>query len=165
MNKHICFICATILSSFIFTHVSAQSIQLSSLVGQVPTNNDVIVFDSIDLIDDIDFTIGTSNIIINKKGNYFIIAAPQIGYDGYIWFHDYVFNCWMIKNGVPIINSNVQFNSGKSDKDVIVVQAIVEFDKDDVLQIGYSGNNSKIEAIFILGQPVVPSIIFSMFKI
>ena len=73
-------------------------------------------------------------------------------------------------NGKDVANSNVQLcqDAGSRAKDVIVSQGIVPLAAGDALEVMMSANNPAaklcIEAIQPSGEPLVPSIIFSMIK-
>ncbi len=105
---------------------------------------------------------------INDSGIYVLIAAPQVGRttgtkQRYIDF-------WLRKNGTDIANSNVRVVVGnKESKDVIVNQTMMPFDAGDLINIMMSvevpDEGLGIEAIHPTGEPLIPSIIFSMHKI
>lgn len=104
-------------------------------------------------------------IVIKKSGAYFVVAAPQVGTTNK-YCPSYA-DFWMRVNKKDIDNSNVrvQFSSG-ADKDVIVGQAILELKKGDCLNIMMSGSDGTfIEAIKPSEEPLIPSIIFSLYKI
>ena len=69
-----------------------------------------------------------------------------------------------------VANSNVQLcqDAGSMAKDVIISQGIAPLAAGDVLEVMMSANNPKanmcIEAIQPTGEPLVPSIIFSMIE-
>jgi len=105
---------------------------------------------------------------IKNSGVYILIAAPQVGRksgteDRYIDF-------WLRKNGTDIANSNVRVVVGnKASKDVIVNQAMMSFNAGDLINIMMSvevpDEGLGIEAIHPTGEPLIPSIIFSMHNI
>ncbi len=80
------------------------------------------------------------------------------------------FDLWLRVNGKDVANSNVQLcqDADSMAKDVIISQGIVPLKAGDVLEVMMSANNPKanmcIEAIQPAGEPLVPSIIFSMIK-
>jgi len=74
------------------------------------------------------------------------------------------------KNGTDIPNSNVRFVlNGNTHKDVIVNQTMMPFNRDDLINVMMSvevaDEGLGIEAIHPTGEPLIPSIIFSMHKI
>ncbi len=109
---------------------------------------------------------GTINIV--DSGIYVIIAAPQVGRTSgtKARFVDF----WLRKNGTDIPNSNVRVVIGEdSSKDVIVNQTMMPFNAGDLINIMMSvevpDEGLGIEAIHPTGEPLIPSIIFSMHKI
>jgi len=105
---------------------------------------------------------------IKDAGVYVLIAAPQVGRTSgtksrYVDF-------WLRKNGTDIANSNVRaVIGGKESKDVIVNQTMMPFAAGDLINIMMSvevpDEGLGIEAIHPTGEPLIPSIIFSMHNI
>ena len=99
---------------------------------------------------------------------YLIVAAPQVGREGAGPYG--CFDLWLRVNGADVANSNVQLceDEGSRAKDVIISQGIVPMEAGDTLEVLMSANNPEaamcIEAIQPSGEPLVPSIIFSMIK-
>ena len=94
-----------------------------------------------------------------------VILAPQVGTKKA--FSPSHADFWLRVNGEDVSNSNVrlQFASG-AQKDVIVGQAIVVLNAGDVLNVMMSGSaGTYIEAIKPCCEPLIPSIIFSMFRL
>ena len=100
-------------------------------------------------------------VTILHSGVYFLIAAPQTGFT----CSSGVARFWLKKNGENVANSNIQLNGDTNTKDVIVLQAILECDKCDKIQVCGNGHYAQVEAIQHEGEPLVPSVIFSIFKI
>ncbi len=104
---------------------------------------------------------------IKDSGIYVLIAAPQVGRTSgkESRFVDF----WLRKNGTDIANSNVRVVVGGKRKDVIVNQTMMPFDAGDLINIMMSvevpDEGLGIEAIHPTGEPLIPSIIFSMHKI
>ena len=140
--------------------------QLSSDVSQHNGPMSVgfpITFNHHDSIHDIGHLIGSSEVHITKEGLYFVLAAPQTGS---ITENSFTSDYWMKVNGVNVPNSNVQLVSLTHEtKDVIVTQGLLSLKEGDVLQIYGSGINSQSEAIIVNNEPVIPSIIFTMYKV
>jgi len=108
------------------------------------------------------------DIRIQEAGVYVVIAAPQIGRTS--GTEERFVDIWLRKNGNDIPNSNVRNVVGTSGgKDVIVNQTMMSFDKGDVINVMMSVEAANeglgIEAIHPTGEPLIPSIIFSMHKI
>ena len=140
--------------------------QLSSSVDQPngPLGTGVpITFNIQDSIHGVGHLPGSSEVHISEDGLYFVLAAPQTGATCDCGFtSDY----WMKVNGDNVANSNVRFVASNSEsKDVIVTQGVLKLKDGDVLQIFGAGLTSKCEAITQMGEPLVPSIIFTMYKV
>jgi hypothetical protein len=133
--------------------------QLSSSIGQTANANQQLVrMNQVDGINKIHFNpaVSDTDITIKKKGLYFVIAAPQTGIAyGHL-------NLWFILNGNGVDNSNVQLTQSGTN-DVIISQGVLCLDKGDVLQMGFSGN-VPLATYFPIGEPTIPSIIFTMYK-
>ncbi len=107
-------------------------------------------------------------ITISDSGIYVLISAPQVGRTSGTKprFVDF----WLRKNGSDIPNSNVRLVIGEnSSKDVIVNQTMMPFNAGDLVNVMMSvevpDEGLGIEAIHPTGEPLIPSIIFSMHKI
>jgi len=105
---------------------------------------------------------------IKDSGIYVLIAAPQVGRTS--GSQDRFVDFWLRKNGTDLANSNVRVViSGKDSKDVIVNQTMMPFESGDLINIMMSvevaDEGLGIEAIHPTGEPLIPSIIFSMHKI
>ena len=145
--------------------------QISSTEDQRPTVTTPVVVelnqnDSISGVEHSAENPGT--IRIADSGIYVLIAAPQVGRTtgNKPRFVDF----WLRKNGADIQNSNVRVViDGNTHKDVIVNQTMMPFNKDDLINIMMSvevpDEGLGIEAIHPTGEPLIPSIIFSMHKI
>jgi len=108
------------------------------------------------------------DIRIKEAGVYVIIAAPQVGRTS--GTKERYVDIWLRKNGKDIPNSNVRNVVGTSGaKDVIVNQTMMSFDSEDLINVMMSvevpDEGLGIEAIHPTGEPLIPSIIFSMHKI
>jgi hypothetical protein len=109
-----------------------------------------------------------NKVTVSEAGPYLIVAAPQVGRAdaGPLG----CFDLWLRVNGSDVANSNVQLcqDAGSRAKDVIISQGIVPMAAGGVLEVMMSANNPGanmcIEAIQPPGEPLVPSIIFSMIK-
>lgn len=111
-------------------------------------------------------TLSNSDAIVNRSGSYIIIAAPQVGRIGVGGTQN--FRCWLTVNGLNVDNSNVFMSLAPNTKDVIISQGIVELEKGDVVNVMISSDVAGeviIEAIQMPGEPLVPSIIFTMYKV
>jgi hypothetical protein len=110
----------------------------------------------------------TMNITIVTSGVYSIIAQPQVhagaGDAGY-------FHMWLRRDTgggfVDIPNSNVELTLGSLDEDVVPLIVTMSLDAGDVLRVNASVGDTGIEldAQTPAGEPTIPSIIFSMYRI
>ena len=143
---------------FFVLAVSAQHAQLSSSVTALSAGP--VVFNQVDLISEVSFAPGQSCVYVEKAGAYFVVAAPQVASNSLI----YTFDCWLRVNGAGVANSNVRLGTIGIHKDVIITQGILALEPGDCVEVMTSGN-ALIEAIPVMGEPLIPSIIFSMFQI
>jgi len=105
---------------------------------------------------------------VKDSGIYVLIAAPQVGRQS--GTQDRFVDFWLRKNGTDIQNSNVRVViNGQGSKDVIVNQSMMPFEAGDLINVMMSvevpDEGLGIEAIHPTGEPLIPSIIFSMHKI
>ena len=106
-------------------------------------------------------TLNGGSAVVNRSGDYLIIAAPQAtvpaGED---------FRCWLDVNGTFVGNSNVLLSSEVDVKDVIISQGIVSLKKGDIVSVFIaSTGGAYIDAIDTPEGVLVPSIIFTMYAI
>ena len=144
-----------------------QYLQASSTITQCPGMAPELV--QIDITDAANgIAMADNKITVSEAGPYLVVAAPQVGREGAGPLG--CFDLWLRVNGSDVANSNVQLcqDAGSMAKDVIVSQGIVPLAAGDVLEVMMSANNPEadmcIEAIQPAGEPLVPSIIFSMIK-
>ncbi len=113
--------------------------------------------------------ISNSNGVITFKeaGTYFVMAAAQVGSangkgKGTV-------RLWMRQNGRDVANSNTVQTIVPGFTAVLVCQGVEEIKADDKLELVYSvstaGENLGMIASKPYGEPVVPSMIFSAFKV
>ena len=146
---------------------ASEYLQASSSVTQCPGSApEVVAMNIVDAANDI--TLADNTITVDDSGPYLIVAAPQVGREGAGPYG--CFDLWLRINGADVANSNVQLcqDEGSRAKDVIISQGIVPMEAGDTLQVMMSASNPEaamcIEAIQPSGEPLVPSIIFSMIK-
>ena len=144
-----------------------QYLQASSTITQCPGMAPEVV--EIDVTDAASgLTLTDNRITVSEAGPYLIVAAPQVGREGAGPLG--CFDLWLRVNGSDVANSNVQLcqDAGSMAKDVIISQGIIPLSEGDVVEVMMSANNPEaamcIEAIEPPGEPLVPSIIFSMIK-
>ena len=102
-------------------------------------------------------------VTVNEKGSYFLMAAAQVGgkTKGLV-------RMWMRVNGKDVDNSNTeQFIADASSTTVLVCQGVAELKRGDKIEVVYSGSESGVGLVVKkpAGEPVVPSIIFSGWRI
>jgi hypothetical protein len=126
------------------------------------------------IIDNIDEASGIENLNdgefkVAEGGAYFVMAAPQVGRKAEGPLAN--LRCWIAVNGSNIPNSDVLLDLESDEiKDVIVCQGIVPLTAGDVVTVMAETNSADagvaLEAIQPTPtEPLVPSIIFTMFKI
>ena len=147
---------------------SAQVAQLSGGETQRPatTGPTVVTMEQVDLIQGLSL-VNDNCVRVHHPGKYLVVAAPQCG--RLKGGDKENIRCWLRVNGVDVPNSNVLLVLGQGDKDVIVSQGILQLAVADKVQVIIAVSDPKdgvgIEAIDIDGEPLVPSIIFSMYRI
>lgn len=146
--------------------------QLSSTVSQQPkvTTPTLATMNSNDAIKGIVHTVDGKNtdIVIKADGVYFVVIAAQVGKekgDG-----DEFVNLWLKQAGKDVDNSNTrQHIKDPKFTSVLVCQGICEAKAGDVLQIAFSVSSTDkglgIIATAPKGEPVIPSVIVSVFKL
>jgi hypothetical protein len=145
--------------------------QLSSSMSQKATQNGTLVtMDSNDALSGLDHDDkgkGTE-ITIKTEGVYFMVAAIQVGKEkGEA--DDYI-DVWMKQNGKDVDNSGCrQIIKDPKFTTVLVCQGIAECKAGDKFNVVISSNSPDdgvgIVKIAPAGEPAIPSIIFSIYKI
>jgi len=146
--------------------------QLSSPDTQDPKGTDPLLVqmtsnDALGGLEHSDKT-NTADVVVKSAGVYFMVAAIQVGKDSGE-AGDYL-DVWMKQNGKDVDNSNCrQVIHDPKYTTVLVCQGIAECKAGDTFNVAISassaGKGIGIKAIKPKGEPVVPSIIFSMYKI
>jgi hypothetical protein len=138
--------------------------QLSSTETQPATAAArALTLNSDDAIKEAENTKGT--VTVRKEGTYFVIAAGQVG--GLAGRGQGSVKLWMGLNGKAIDNSNTEQTTNQSYTAVLVCQGIAELKAGDRLQLlqSASGTGAGMIASTPRGEPLVPSMIFSLFKV
>ncbi len=110
-----------------------------------------------------------ADVVVKTAGVYFVVAAIQVGKESGEVADDYV-DVWIKQNGKDVDNSGCR-QTIKDPKftTVLVCQGIAECKAGDVFNVAVSassaGKRLGITAIKPDKEPVIPSIIFSMYKI
>jgi len=100
---------------------------------------------------------------VNENGAFFIIAAAQVGGKG-----KGLVRMWMRVNGKDVDNSNTeQLIADPSFTAVLVSQGVAELKRGDRVEVVFSGSEPGVGLVVKkpTGEPVVPSIIFSGWRI
>jgi hypothetical protein len=150
---------------------SAIYAQLSSPDSQTPSSGPLIVqMTSNDALAGIDHSDKTNTGVVTVKtpGAYFMVAAVQVGKESG-GSADYM-DVWIKQNGKDVDNSGCrQVIHDPKFTTVMVCQGVAECKAGDTFNvvIGSSapGKGIGIKAIKPAGEPLIPSIIFSMYKI
>jgi hypothetical protein len=150
--------------------------QLSDSTNQQPATTDgvPVTFNTNDFISGIshDTEKNSQDIVIEEDGVYFIVAAGQIGGEPPVDFLRFI-DLWLNLNGKNVENTNVRASIPASlvagNTYVLVCQSVMPLKKGDVLRVMLSvsvlDNGLGLIMTQPMGEPVVPSIIFSMYKI
>ena len=147
--------------------------QLSSLRSQRPKSTDplLVTMESNDALSGLVHSDkdNPEKLTVKTAGVYFVVAAIQVGKEGADAADDYV-DVWIKQNGKDVDNSGCrqQIKASKFTT-VLVCQGIAECKAGDVFNVAISasspGKGLGITAIKPKGEPAIPSIIFSMYKI
>jgi len=103
-------------------------------------------------------------VILDQTGTYFTIAAVQVGSRGGTG----LVRIWFQTNGKDVDNSNCEQSIPTADFTVVMVcQGVGEFKKGDKVNMMMSGSAPGIGFVFKkpAGEPAVPSVIFSGWKV
>ena len=137
-------------------------------VLKAATTPERVIIDNIDEVSDIE-NLNEGEFKVASGGAYFVMAAPQVGRKPEGPLAN--LRCWLAVNGSNVPNSDVLLELESGDiKDVIVCQGIVSLKAGDVVTVMAETNSADagvaLEAIHPTpSEPLVPSIIFSMFKL
>jgi len=102
-------------------------------------------------------------ITVNESGAYFLIAAAQVGGKA-----KGLVRMWMRVNGKDVDNSNTeQIVTDPAFTAVLVCQGVAELKRGDKVTVVFSGSEPGVGLVVKKpqGEPVVPSMIFSGWKI
>jgi hypothetical protein len=100
---------------------------------------------------------------VNENGAFFIIAAAQVGGKA-----KGLVRMWMRVNGKDVDNSNTeQLIADPSFTAVLVSQGVAELKRGDRVEVVFSGSEPGVGLVIKkpAGEPVVPSLIFSGWRI
>ena len=142
---------------------AASWIQASSTEEQLSTDAKpkAVVMNSTDGAKNIKMDKGV--ITVNEAGSFFLIAAAQVGGKG-----KGLVRMWMKINGKDVDNSNTeQIILDPSFTAVLVCQGVAELKRGDKVTVVFSGSEPGVGLVVKkpAGEPVVPSVIFSGWRI
>ena len=156
----------TIINDAIYAQLSDSTDQTFAVAGVAQA----ITFNTNDEVNGITHSTvsETMNITIVTSGVYSITAQPQVmagdGDAGY-------FHMWLRKDTgsgfVDVPNSNVELTLDSLDEDVIPLIVTISLNAGDVIRVNASvgDNGIELDAQTPAGEPAIPSIIFSMYRI
>lgn len=145
-------------------------IQLTDSTDQEPgvTTPVQVTMDTVDEQQGFSYSGPSGTITIPESGVYGMFAAGQVGKDSGSSVVNV--NVWLRKNDVDIDNSNVRNSIKQSDDTkVVLTQNAIRFSINDTLKIYFSVSDATkgagLKVFNPAGEPRIPSIIFTMFKI
>ncbi len=137
--------------------------QLSSTQTQTGAGSGkVVALNSVDAAKNIENEAGT--VIVKDAGFYFVVAAGQVGSPS---GGKGSARLWLRQNGKDVDNSNTEQTVGAKYTAVLVCQGVGEVKAGDKLQLVQSARGSDVGMVATSpkGEPVVPSMIFSLLKV
>jgi len=120
-----------------------------------------------------DITNNNGSITVSIPGVYFVVASPQVNeiYDKHANYLDF----WIAVNGIAVPDSGIRISMlSKKETDVIVCQGLVQLASGDILTVAMNyvsthnyQNKDGIGIVAIVPEvgPLIPSIIFTMYRI
>ena len=111
-----------------------------------------------------------TNITIDTAGVYHMVSQPQVK-AGAVGGGKGDFHMWIEKNTgsgfVDVPDSNIELSLGTNEEDVIVLATTLKLNQGDVLRFVASVSDNKIllHAQTPAGEPTIPSIIFTMYRV
>ena len=99
---------------------------------------------------------------VNENGAFFVMAAAQVGGKG-----KGLVRMWMRQNGKDIDNSNTEQLISDGFTTVLVCQGVAEMKRGDRIEVVFSASDPGVGLVVKkpAGEPVVPSVIFSAWRI
>ena len=137
---------------FLVSVANAEYAQMSSDINQA---DGIVTFDNIDGLDGIDYEMYTGLTVL-ERGLYMIVSAPQTGVGRGCLAN------WLEVNREQVANSNILLCQPANQPMVGVSQGVACLAGGDVVNVLIDG---KIVAFFPEGQPTIPSIIFTMYRV
>jgi len=150
-------------------------VQLSDFTNQQPTTTlpTAIKFNTNDYLSGVKHSPAGENdkIIILENGIYFLIAGGQVGRESGMLLQ--FVDMWFRVNGKDIANTNTRASlpEGLSIEDTIVLitQMAMPLSKGDTAQVMFSVSDTNVGVGLVatkpIDEPLIPSCIFTMYKI
>ncbi len=140
--------------------------QLSSSETQIgDTSPKVVTLNQDDALKGITNSKGA--VSFKEAGTYFVMAAAQVGSSG--GKGKGTVRMWMRQNGQDVANSNTEQTIAEGFTAVLVCQGVAEIKAGDKLEVTFSVSSGGEGLGLIVskpaGEPVIPSLIFSAFKV
>src|SRR5262245_43642359 len=154
---------STMLLASVGTASATSYLQASSTEAQLAADAKpkAVTMNSVDAKKNI--TVDKSIIRVNENGAFFVMAAAQVGGKA-----KGLVRMWMRLNGKDIDNSNTeQLIADPEFTSVLVCQGVAEVKRGDRIEVVFSGSEPGIGLVVKkpTGEPVVPSVIFSGWRI
>lgn len=145
--------------------------QLSSSQTQTPVIGDAlpIKMEQIESIQGMELSGAKNEIIVKKAGTYFVMAAGQVGTKMPETTGGWV-DLWLTQNGKPIQNTSSRLNvNDQKSTGVLITQSVLQLKVGDKIgtALGVSDATQGLGLVSTSAdksEPLVPSMIFSMFK-
>src|SRR5215469_15177874 len=159
------FVSAVLLATATGAFAAGGYIQASSEVDQIvkePNKPQLVTMNSTDAAKGIKNTNGV--VILDQSGTYFTIVGVQVGSRGGTG----LVRLWFQTNGKDADNSNCEQQVPTPDfTTVMISQGVGEYKKGDKVNAMISGSAAGIGLVYKkpAGEPAVPSVIFSAWKI
>jgi hypothetical protein len=140
--------------------------QFSSLTTQIPNGPSLIKVEVTDEIKNLSISNGKDKLIIKEDGVYFVLVTAQVGAikeltKGYL-------DLWFVKNDVALSNTNCRLSIKEwTDTAVLMTQVSEKFQAGDTLSVRFSSSSPELGIICIKpeNEPIIPSVILSIFKL
>lgn len=168
MKKYLAPIAIAAAAAFAIGNITASAdpvqphAQLSTSFDQY--GGGTVEFDQVDSIAGATFDAATDTVQVSEGGLYLVVAAPQVGNIQNPGKTGSA-NFWITVNGTDVANSNVTYQHGGRNGDVIISQGAVVLTAGDEVGVEWSTTGPALEAITTPGEPLTPSIIFTLVKI
>lgn len=156
--------------SIVSTAAIIPYIQLTSVANNVPTSTDpfLVTYDNLEEQQTFNFSPTGGNITIPESGVYVIIAGGQVGKVSGSSVR--ILDMWLRKNDVDVARSGVRnVIASSADTKVVINNTGIRLNAGDTIKLYITVDDitgsTGLYTYSPVGRPVVPSIIFTMYKI